>query len=247
MLACNITVPAALWTLLIALSSASCASLEREPWAKTKQGEHSLGLITGTTAYEADVSVSALDGPIAGASDSTETTLEPQFGVQLEYGYFIADDVSIGAIVGMRRFDPDSVELLGAGFDPDAFNTTHLFLSSRWFLPTFGEEQRWRPYVGLDLGYVPEVNFDARVDYGGGFTQDLEYDGDAYWKLAFRAALACLLTDRLSFEIGSQYELPLDSSDATITLDIPGAGSSNVAGEIEPQGFVFFLGLSYGF
>lgn len=238
---------AAIASMLVALSSASCATLEREPWAKTGQGEHSLTLLTGTTVYEADVEVSGLDGPIAGATDSAETTLDPEFGMQLEYGYFLVDDISIGAIAGVRRFDPDSVELLGVDFDPDAFTTSHFFLASRWFLPAFGDEQRWRPYVGLDLGYVPEVSFDARVDYGGGFTQEVEYDGDAYWKVVFRAALACLLTDRLSVEVGSQYELPLDSSDATITLDIPGAGSSNVAGEIEPAGFVLFVALSYGF
>ena len=238
---------AAALCLFVAVCAASCASLEREPWAKTKSGEHSLTLLTGTTAYEAEIDVTAEDGPIAGLSDSAESTLDPEFGVQLEYGYFVADDFSLGAAAGARRFDPDSVELFGAGFDGDSFWTTHLYLTSRYFLPAFGDEERWRVYLGLDLGYVPAVDLDATVDYGGGFTQDVSYEGDAFWQVAMRAAIACLLTDRLSVELGSQYEIPLDSSDDTITLDIPGAGTSNVASEILPEGFVFFLALTYGF
>lgn len=231
----------------LAVWAVSCTSLEKEPWAKTEAGSHGLSLLTGTTAYEAEVRAQGVDGPIAGLSDSTETTLDPKFGVQLEYTYFVLDDFGIGAGGGVRRFDPTSTELFGAGFDADEFQTTHLFLTTRYFLPALGDAKRWRPLVGIDLGYVPEVDLDSTVDYGGGFTQPVHYDGDAYWSLGFRAAFACLLSDALSFEIGSFYEVPLDSSDATFTLDIPGAGSSDVAGEILPSGFVFYVGLAYGF
>jgi hypothetical protein len=231
----------------LALGLCGCAQLEKEPWSRTAQGSHSLALLTGTALYQAELDVQGQDGPIAGLTDSAESDLQPQFGLQLEYGYFVVDNFSVGAAFGLRRFDPDPVEIFGAGFDGDTFTSTHFFLTTRYYLPPFGAERRWRPLVGLDLGYVPEVSLDATVDYGGGFTEQVQYDGDSFWKLGLRAALACLLTDRLAFEFGAFYELPLSTSDATLTLDIPGAGPSQVSGEIRPSGFVFYLGLSYGF
>jgi hypothetical protein len=55
------------------------------------------------------------------------------------------------------------------------------------------------------------------------------------------------MTDALSLDFGAIYEFPIDSSDATFTLDIPGAGTSDVDGELSPSGFVFFIGISYYF
>lgn len=230
---------------LLGLFVSACATLEEEPWARSSAGHHQLSLLTGTTAYRADVDATGLDGPLTGLSDSDETTLDPKFGVQGEYVYHVTDAIGLGAGAGARIFDPTGLELFGAGMDAHEFTSTHLFLLSRYYLPAFGEEQRWRPYLGLDLGYVPDVSFDATIDYGGGFTEEFHYDGDSYWSLGFRGAIACLLTDALSLELGTFYELPLDTSDAIFTANVPGAGPSDVAGEVSPSGFVFFLALSW--
>jgi hypothetical protein len=231
--------------LFTLLGLGACSMLEEEPWERSSQGHHQLTVITGTTAYEAELDASGESGPLAGQSDTTESTLDAKFGIQLEYAYHLTQAFALGAGAGVRIFDPEATTLYGASVDPDEYTSTHLFLISRYYLPSFGAEKRWRPYLGLDLGYVPSVDLDVTVDYGGGLTEQVDYDGSSYWSLGMRAALAYLISDALSFELGTFYELPLSTSDATFTVDIPGAGSSDVDGELSPSGFVFFLGLAW--
>lgn len=233
--------------LALAALATSCQTLEHEPWSQVQAGTQSVSAITGWSSYYAEARFEGESGALEGMEDSDRSVLTPQFGAFVDYKHYLSESFALGAYGGVRSFDPEPATVFGAEFDAEAFETIHLFLTSRYFLPPIGQSRRWRPFLGLDLGYIPEVPLDATVDYGGGFTEEVEYDGDDYWTLGFLGAVSYLLRDNLSVEFGAFWEKALDTTDATLTLNVPGAGPARVDGELEPGEWIYFVSLTYYF
>jgi len=202
--------------------------------------------MTGWAEYEAEVEVSGIDGPLAGAADSASAHLDPRFGAFLEYKYFLTDDFALGGWAGVRSFDPDRISLFGVGFDGAPFETFHLALTSRYFLSPMGHSERWKPFLGLDLSYVPRVPLEAEVTYAPGVQERVEYSGDSYFTLNPVVGTSYCLADRLTLDLGTFYEFALGSSDDVITLNTP-MGTAHVDGSLDPSGFIFFAVLTYSF
>lgn len=231
----------------LALLLGACTSLERPPQTQTLRGKQRVAVLTGTTLYEADVLVRGEEGPLTNVTDSAKVDLDSQLDFQLEYAYFLRDDFAIGAAAGARRYHSESVQLLGADFEGDVFWTTQWSLISRYFFPAFGAENRWRPLVGADLNYTPKVDLRSTVHHGAESTQSIAIEGDSYLALALRVGLAGLLSERIWFEVGAAYELPLDESQGSFSFEPPDADPSKVVAELEPAGLVFYIGFAYSF
>jgi outer membrane protein W len=146
----------------------------------------------------------------------------------------------------VRAFEPEAGALFSDPVEFEDFQTYHFFLTSRYYL-VIEEEHRIRPFLGLDLGYIPEVKFSATVDYGGGLTQNLNFEGDDYWSLGLVAGASYLLAEKLSLDYGVIYEVALDTSDDRLTLDVPGRGQVETLAELDPSGFIFFAGITMYF
>ena len=233
--------------IALALLAASCASLEKDPESLTARGRQRIALLAGTTLQEAELSLDGKEGPLTGAYADADPTLSSELDFQLEYSYFLRDDIAVGLAAGARRYDPSAERYFGAELDPDIFWTTQWSAIGRYYLGAFGAERRWRPLVGADLINAPEIDWEATVDYGGGATERVHFEGDSYLALALRAGIAAVLSDDLWLELGTAYEFPLDASEDNITIDPPGAESSKLAADFSPTGFVFYLGLAYAF
>ncbi len=237
---------------LIAGSTASCMTqLDSTAWSRIGKGTHTVGASSGWAFYEADVELTDLDGSPDLGTGSQKTDLDPIFGAALKYNYFIADNYALGFIYEARTFDPDPVAPLDSPIDADEYTSSHFLLSTRYWSDPVGASNRWKWFTGLDLNYSPGVALDATVLYAPGFQERLSLDGDEFFTLNPVIGTSYLLRDQLSMELGFFYEFPIDSSDDTLTLNIPnglgGTDANTIDGSLEPQGLIFFAGLTYYF
>ena len=235
------------------LALTSCQALQDEPWARVRKGTKTVGLSTGWAIYSAEVEAEGKNGVLAPAgipeTGTDDTDLTARYGGALKTNYYLTDRFSIGGIVEFRSFDADPVSPLTAELEPDTFETLHFLLSARYWPDPIGETRRWRPFVGLDLGYIPNVEFDnVQVTYeasSGLPPETVQLEGEAYWTLAPVVGMSYLLRDNLSLELGGFYEFAFTPSEETLTLANLGGAQADV--EVWPEGFIFFAGLTYYF
>lgn len=235
----------------LALGACSSSGLQKEPYANIKKGTTSIGISTGWAAYKADVDAQIVSGPLAGASGSDTSDLQPQWGVALKGHHWLTDNFALGLIIERRSFDPDPVMPLAATLDPGSFQTWHFLASSRYWFGAFTKSKRWKPFIGLDLGYIPEVKLnDILVTYPSppfpaAGTENVDATGSSYWTIAPVVGLNYLISDNWTLDVGAFYEWSLNSSDASIDLTIPGIGATQVDAQVTPYGLIGFIGVTY--
>ena len=236
--------------LLLALSSCTATELlEHDPWAETGAGHHLVGTSTGWAWYKATVSAKGKDGALAPGGTpevgEDDTDLEPNWGGALKYHYFLTDHLALGGIVELRSFDPDPVSPLSAELEPEDFQTIHLLASSRWFFDPIRGGKRWKPFLGLDLGFIPSVDLgQVTVKYQGGIPDEtVEAEGSSYWTIAPVGGFSYWLAPGMTLDIGAFYEWPLTASEDTVRFENLGGAKADV--KVEPEGWIGFVGLSW--
>ncbi|MEZ6014802.1 MAG: hypothetical protein R3F49_06800 [Planctomycetota bacterium] len=228
-------------------------------------GKNLVGISTGWAFVEAEADLSNGTGPLAnpllGGSDvgSSTTDLQPVFGIGLKYLKFLDNNWSFGGILEHRRFDPDSTRPLNADLDIDEFGTNHLILDLRYWFNPLDRENRFRPFAAVQFGYVPEINADGVVRYAAipslglpAVTEDIKLEGDEFFTLGFLVGGSYLIQKDLTFDFGAFYEIALDPSEDTISLQPhPGqpviGAASTYDGELLEKGLYLTFGLSYTF
>lgn len=243
------------FALVAAVGATSCQLISQPlddiPWAAVEEGTQTIGVSSGWALYEAEVKLTDRSGSPDLGTGSDTADLDPVAGFALKYQYFVHPRIALGAIIEQRTFDPDVIAPLESDIDGDDYTTYHYLLSSRFFSGPLGEDERWQAFGGLDLGFIEKVDLDATVTYAPGFIERVQLQGDSYWTLGAVAGLSYLIADRLSIEFGAFYEFALDTSDDTLTLNIPnglGATVPNlVDGEVTPEGLIGFVTLTYYF
>ncbi|MFT7667463.1 MAG: outer membrane protein W [Planctomycetota bacterium] len=231
----------------------SCASASypaaKEPWSEFGEGATVIGASTGWSFYQGKVKAAGKSGVLTGDSGSDTTTLTPNYGVALKMHHMLTDKFALGAIVEYRSFSPDSLKPLSATLTAEDFETLHLILSSRYFFDAFDTASRWRPLIGLDLSYVPEVDLgDVDVAYPASTSlpnERVSIVGSEYWGLGGLAGLQYLISENTLFDIGLFYEYALSTSDATVSFQSLGGAQADMA--LRAQGLIFYFGLSYSF
>lgn len=245
----------------------SCASLTDNSvsWPDDMTGRHVVGASSGWAFVEADVDLSNGTGPLAdpifGGTDvgSSTTDLDPVFGLGLKYFHYLTNNWMIGLIYEHRIFDPESTRPLSADLDIDDFGTNHIILDLRYQFDAMGKNRRFRPFVAVELGYVPEVRADGEARYEAipplGITptrEDVSLKGDGFMTLGFVAGGSWLLRENLTFDFGAFYEFALDPTEDTITLNPfpnnpPLNQPSTYDGELLESGLYLSAGLSWAF
>lgn len=229
---------------------ASCTTLEKEPWADIGKGSHQLGVSTGWAVYQADVLAEGKSGVLKGQAGKDTVDLIPRFGAALKYSYYVTDHLALGGIAELRSFDPDGpIKPLSANLSAHPFETVHLILSSRWWFDPIKQAPRFKPFVGLDVAWVPEVDLGSvTVNYppGSGIpSEKVKAKGSDYWTIAPVVGASYLLKDWWSLDFGAFYEFPLTQSEETLTFKNLGGAQSDVF--VEPQGLIGFVGFSFFF
>lgn len=230
---------------LLLLGSCAVPQLQEEPYSRAGAGSSLVGVSSGWALYDAKVSVKGRSGSLEREVGDDTTTLTPQYGGALKYSYFVTDNLSLGGIVELRSFEPDPVMPLSAELVADSFETFHLLGSSRWFFDPMGASRRWRPFIGLDVSYVPDVDLgQVEVNYPGGIPSErVRAKGSAYWSIAPVAGMSYQLVDGMTLDFGAFYEMPLTASEAEVQFQNLGGAEADV--RVEPEGLIGFMGVSW--
>ncbi len=244
-------------TILLAaalMTLASCASvtnfatsdLEHEPYSQFGKGAVTVGASTGWAFYEAKAEAGGLSGVLQGKQGSDTTKLTPNYGGALKLHYMVTDNLALGGILEYRSFAPETISPLDAALTAGDFETLHFIASSRYFLSPFGHEQRWRPFVGFDLSYVPEVPLGSvDVNYAPNPipNERVNVTGSAYWAVGFVGGAQYLLSDNMTFDMGAFWEQAITPGEATVAFQNLGGAEAKL--ELWPRGLIVFFGLTY--
>ncbi|MEM7516137.1 MAG: hypothetical protein AAF368_04325 [Planctomycetota bacterium] len=228
---------------LALLPSCVLPQLEEEPWSRARQGDHVVGLGAGWGWADAKIDVEATSGFLDGRTGDDSGSLTPEAGGALRYQYLWTDQFRLGAALDIRHVESAPLAPLGIGpvlpqIRSEAFTSVHLILQPRWYTKPFGKTGRWRGILGADFGWVPGVDLDATVVYGGGTFEPIEFEGDDYFTLAPVVGLALALTDRVSLDFGAFYEFPLGASNDTVPLLIV---NSDLDSEVNHEGLLIWF------
>lgn len=244
--------PQLLGLLLATLSLASCATIREihldeleDPWAEVGAGDLSLGVGSGWAFYSAEVEAEGTGGALFGETGTDRPTLTPRYGGAVKLGRYFTDDVALGLVVEHRNFEADPVMPLDAELVAQPFSTNHFLVTGRWFLQPMGPSRRIRPFLGLDLGYVPEVDFGpVDVNYPDDVPSDrITIVGSDYWTLAPVVGASYMLQPGLSLDIGAFYEFAVTPGEDTLVL--PGLGGATVDVEVWAEGLILFFGVNW--
>jgi opacity protein-like surface antigen len=241
--------------------AASCASplqhfsepLSAPAWSDKGEGTRSVGFSSGWAYYGAEIEAEGVSGALVdeGVPQTGTDTMDfsPRYGGAVKYDYSVTDSLSLGLRAEVRNFEADPISALSATLTADPFSTYHLVATSRYHLEPFGHENRWRPFVGLDLGYIPGVDLGSvAVDYPAetGIPSEAgEIKASSYLSMAVGGGASYLLRDNLSFDMGAFYEWAFTPGKERLKLANLGGAEADI--EVWPGGFLVFFGLTWFF
>jgi hypothetical protein len=218
--------------------------------------------------------------PIPTVVETLETEMIGRFGLGLGYQYFIRDDFAItvgleGRYTEINVIDPP----LAAPYEEDGVTSlsgTEIFvpgdvlqfqgtIGGRYWLPVrWGSQCRLRPFLGFDLNYIPETNFDVVAtildvppsdSFPALVLQDsFEFKGSSYWTLGLCLGLSYQWSDSVVMHLTVFHEEALSLSEGVNTLNvqfppeiplvIPPLSTTT---SVDSRGWIGFLSVSWGF
>jgi len=245
--------------LVLAGLCASCqgiksinAPLEGPAWERFGEGTTTIGTSTGWAWVKGRAKAAGQTGVLQGESGTDTASLKPKLGAGVKLHHMLTDSFALGGIVEYRVLEPESLAPLSATLTADDFSTWNFLASARYFFDGWGETKSWRPFLGIDLSYVPGVNLGAvDVDYPANDDGDdipnesVNVKGTDYWSIAPVVGFSYLVYDDLSFDMGAFYEYAITTSDASVSFQNLGGARADMA--LRPQGLLIFFGLTYAF
>ena len=251
-------------SLCLPLVMASCQAttpLESPPWQGNAAGSQSwLGKFGLFTVYgaESDLEVTS---PLTGDSlieASLDTEMIGRGGIGGGYQHFLRDDFALLVSLEARYTDAvitDPPLTVGGKevFIPGDVLQFQGTIGGRYWLPVqWGREGRLRPFLGIDLNYIPETNFDLLANLNDTISIDSEFKGSAYWTLGLCLGLSYQWTEDITVHFTAFYEKGLSPSEDVVYLPIPGVDPSFIPPyptntSVDAEGLIGFLSLNWGF
>ncbi len=231
----------------LALGSCQAPALQHPAWSQIGKGTATIGASTGWAFYSADMNAAGQTGVLTGETGTDNVDLTPRYGGALKGQYFVTDNLALGGIVELRSFDPDTASPLSADLVADSFETIHWIATSRYFFEAFGEENRWKPFVGVDYSYINEVDFgEVTVNYPAPFpSEKVNIVAGSYTTIALVGGASYLWNDKATVDFGAFYEWTDKAGEVTLTFPNLGGATADVA--VEPEGLILFAGVTLYF
>lgn len=185
-----------------------------------------------------------------------KTEMIGRFGLGVGYQRFVSDDFALTVGLEGRYTEPvvqDAPQAPGTQTDVFAPGNVLQFQATaggRWWLPVrWADEGRLRPFVGLDLNYVPETNFDVVATLNEAIQIPFEFTGSSYWTVGLTLGLSYQWSDNVVVHLTASHETALSPSEDVSYLDIPDAPIDPLATTttVDTQGWIGFLSVSWGF
>jgi opacity protein-like surface antigen len=179
-----------------------------------------LSLLPGTDLESGD----------AGALQQADASFDPGFAYTFGGGYRVADDWSLEVELGYRTNPIDRVRSTGSSINEGDFASLGFFANARYHLPV---ETRLRPYVGLGLGLLEEID----IDLGGG--TDADYSDSA---VAIQAIVG------VDYAISSRWAVSLEGRYLqSFGQDLAAESGSGITYDADYRPLSVLLGLSWSF
>lgn len=232
---------------LLGLGACQAPALQYPAWSQIGEGTTTVGASTGWAFYSAEMTAAGQTGVLTGETGTDNVDLTPRYGGALKGQYFISDNIALGAIVELRSFEPDPAMPLSAELLADPFDTIHWLATSRYFFEPMGEENRWKPFVGVDYAYINEVDFGSvQVNYPAPFpSENINIKAGSYTTIALVGGASYLWNDTASLDFGAFYEWTDKAGEVTLTFPNLGGATADVS--VEPEGLILFVGMTFYF
>ena len=212
------------------------------------------------TFYEAD-SVLTVSSPSTGEDlivAPLKTEMIGRFGIGGGYEHFIRDDIALVIGIEGRYTEPVVIDspLTKGGQDlfvPGDVLQLQGYIGGRWWLPVrWGNEGRLRPFVGLDLSYIPSTKFDVLARLNDSIEIPFKFSGSEYWTANLAAGLSYQWSDEVVVHFTVFHETALSASEDQTTLAIPGVDPDlfppyPTETTVDAGGWIGFLSVSWGF
>lgn len=230
------------------------------PWRATRRGTFAIEQAFGiASVYKVDSTVAISDANF-GEPSQLHGDLEGKFGAALAGEYYALDDLALFLGAELRVFEPDlGTDLIQFG----DIQQNEFFLGTRWFLPICSRwSQRLRPFLQTKLAYIPAVEFDmtTRVPFDPPLNDAVmvaSFKGSSYWTLGAGGGLAYQWSKAWLVSLGFFYEWPLGESSGHSAARLTQSTGNDFVDDIfnsleydttlEPEGWIAFLRISYGF
>jgi hypothetical protein len=240
-----------LGALCIGFTSGACLPLQAEPWAYFREGDVTVDLSTGLSKFDADVLLRGRDS-LAGTEGSKRSKLEPEYLIAARGRSFVTDHWLLGGGLDWSRYRLPGTEIAGLRVSGEPFSVTNYVVDTRYLfdpLAAGGRLTRMRPFLGAEVFYVADVDIDFQVGYGdaANTTESIPFRGHGYYGYGLVGGVAVQLTDDTLLELGGRWAQNFGGSDAEVLANPPGGGPSSLLIEFDPEGWLFFLELTYSF
>lgn len=229
---------------------AACAATPR-PWDGVGV-ERTLAIgarLPAATHYE-------IEGDFFGVDLATDTPvtandtgrLEGRAGGAVRVERFFGPDWSAAALAELRLFDVKNLAPFGSDLPltVETIDAWQFALQVKRHFAAHPDHPRYRPWIGFELQYLPDVSGDVVLDLSGFGSSNLEIEsrGEPFLVGALQVGVTAHVTERLLFDIGLAYEHALTPLDADLSFEIAGE-TVPITAEYEPRGFLLGWGLSW--
>lgn len=258
-----------LFPLLVGLGACSTPVLERPPWEAFQGGQ--FGLRDVQPVFALHENKGEFTGPtVSGGTQPTppgliESTtqedtepLEPRFGHGVELELFLNESWSAGVGAEYRLFDlkdfgPPGLQLQGTPVPVDVgqLETLQYGVWVRHYLAPFESMPRLRPFLGLSIDWIPEVESDVTLDFsqfaGGQLMLDpARFEGEDLILARLLVGAAYQWCDSVVLQAGLSFEAPIAPLEGQIEQPFnEEVGSIFIDTEMSPRGVLGFLSLTY--
>lgn len=236
---------------------------QQEPWQSSRAGNIGPLVALGVgSGYRVDSKIEVLDPNFPVEPTELSGDLKGVFGGALGLEWYFVDDLSLFGGAEYRVFDP---ELDDDVFEFGRISELEYFLGLRYLLPVrWLPSERLRPFVQTKLAFVPSIDFDLTTHFDlPDPLSDIDllsaFRGSSYFTLGAGGGLAYELQENLIARLGIFYEWSLaDTTDVVPTERSGSTGDPTLDDfldgvfedlqldvELEPRGWVAYLGFSY--
>ena len=238
--------------------------LERPPWHGNAAGSQAwTGKMGLFTFYEAESNL-VVENPDPAqppfVDELLETEMIGRFGLGVGYQHFVGDDFALIVGVEGRYTEPvvQNPPQAPPSFQTDVFVPGDVVqfqatIGSRWWLPVrWADQGRLRPFVGLDLNYIPDTDFDVVATLNDSIQIPFEFSGSPYWTVGLCLGLSFQWSDNVVVHLTAFHETALSKSEDVNYLEIPGIPPGVIPPletktTVDAQGWIGFLSVSWGF
>lgn len=234
------------FALATSLAACQVPPLPGEPWEQVHAGATALNLrLPVASAYEIQGDFVFGNPSIGYAFPSDSGDIEGSFGITGEVEVFTSREFGLALGIDYREYevqDLNPVPQLPVTVEP--VESLQVHVAARYLFPVIRAAPRWRPYGRVRLAYLPTANLNLEVEVPGSSALTIGSASGDFFSLGLEAGMLYQWHARSHLELGLAYELPLNSMSTDLSTEIAGE-PIQFEGELEPQGLVLFLGITW--